>query len=240
MTLATLWLALLAGLLSALSPCVLPLLPLVLGAAANETRSGPFALAAGVALSFTAIGLFVATAGFAIGLTGEAFRTAAAILMVAVGVALTSPGFQARIAAAGGPVTGWADERIGAIASRGAIGQFGVGLLLGAAWSPCVGPTLGAASALAAQGSSLGRVALTMLAFGLGAAAPLIGLGLASRQAMARWRGRIIAGGKHAKTALGVLMIALGVAIMSGLDKRIETALLDNSPQWLVDLTTRF
>ncbi|MBV9289189.1 MAG: cytochrome c biogenesis protein CcdA [Hyphomicrobiales bacterium] len=240
MTLATLGLALLAGALSALSPCVLPLLPLVLGAAASEARGGPFALAAGVAVAFTAIGLFVATAGFAIGLEGEAFRAAAAILMIAVGVVLMAPGFQARIAAAGGPVTAWADERIGAIPSRGAIGQFGVGLLLGAAWSPCVGPTLGAASALAAQGSSLRRVALIMLAFGLGAAAPLIGVGLASRQALAHRRGRLIAGGKHAKTAIGVLMIALGFAIMSGVDKRIETALVDNSPQWLTDLTTRF
>ena len=111
---------------------------------------------------------------------------------------------------------------------------------MGAAWSSCVGPTLGAASLLAAQGSSLGRVALTMLAFGIGAAAPLVGLGLASRQALARWRARFLAGGKHAKTALGVLMIALGLAIASGLDKQIETALVDASPQWLTDLTTRF
>jgi cytochrome c-type biogenesis protein len=55
--LATLGLALLAGVLSTLSPCVLPLLPIVLVAAASENRLGPAALAAGLALSFTAIGL---------------------------------------------------------------------------------------------------------------------------------------------------------------------------------------
>ena len=81
MTLATLGLALLAGLISALSPCVLPLLPIVLAAAASEARGGAFALAAGVSLSFTAIGLFAATVGFATGLAGEAFRTAAAVLV---------------------------------------------------------------------------------------------------------------------------------------------------------------
>ncbi len=236
----TLGLAFLAGLLSVLSPCVLPLVPIVLGTAASEARGGPFALAAGLALAFTAIGLFVATLGFAIGLDGEAFRMAAALLMIGVGVVLTAPSLQTRLAVAGGPVAAWAGERINAVPSRGLLGQFGVGLLLGAAWSPCVGPTLGAASVLAAQGSSLAGVTLTMLAFGIGAAAPLIALGLASRQAMARWRGRLLSGGKRAKTALGLLMIALGLMIVTGADRTLETALLDRSPQWLTDLTTRF
>ena len=240
MTLSVLGLAFVAGLLSVLSPCVLPLLPLVFGAAASESRAGPVALAAGVALSFTAIGLFVATAGFAIGLDGATLRVAAAVLMIGVGVLMLAPGAQARLATAGGPVTAWANARIDAAPSHGALGQFGVGLLLGAAWSPCVGPTLGAASVLAAQGDSIGRVALTMLAFGIGAAAPLAAIGLASRQAMARWRRALVTGGKRAKAALGVLLVALGLLIVSGLDRRVETALVDASPQWLTDLTTRF
>jgi cytochrome c-type biogenesis protein len=239
-TAGTLGLAFLAGLLSLLSPCVLPLLPIVLGAAASEHRGGPLALAAGVALAFVAIGLFVATIGFAIGLDGDAFRAAAAILMIGVGVVLAAPSLQARLAAAGGPISNWADHRIGAVRPRGLAGQFGIGLLLGAVWSPCVGPTLGAASVLAAQGSSLGRVALTMLAFGVGAAVPLIGIALASRQVTARWRNKLIGGGKTAKIALGVLLIALGLMIVSGLDRKVETALVDASPQWLTDLTTRF
>jgi len=233
-------LALVAGLLSILSPCVLPLLPVVLGAAAGERRSGPVALAAGVALSLVAIGLIVATVGFSIGLDGEKFRTAAAIVTIGVGLLLAAPTLQARLAAAGAPVSAWADRRIDALRTHGLARQFGVGLLLGALWSPCVGPTLGAASLLAAQGSSLGRVALTMLAFGIGAAAPLVGIGLASREAMARRRGALIAGGKTAKAALGALMILLGLMVVTGLDRRVETALTDASPQWLTDLTTRF
>ena len=240
MTVGTLGLALLAGLLSVLSPCVLPLLPLVLGAAASERRAGPLALAAGVALSFVEIGLFVATIGFAIGLDDEKLRTAAAVLMIGVGVVLAIPNLQARLAAAGGPISNWADQRINGIQSHGVAGQFGIGLLLGAAWSPCVGPTLGAASVLAAQGASLTRVALTMLAFGVGAATPLIGLGLISRRAMARWRNALIAGGKTAKIALGVVLAALEIMIICGFDRKAETALVDWSPPWLTDLTTRF
>ena len=79
--------------------------------------------------------------------------------------------------------------------SGGLGGQFAVGLLLGAVWSPCVGPTLGAASLLAAQGRDLGQVALTMFVFGLGAALPLLALGLASREVMMRWRHRLAAAG---------------------------------------------
>ena len=170
----TLGLAFLAGILSVLSPCVLPLLPLVLGAAASEHRLGPAALAAGLALSFVAIGLFVATVGFAIGLDAGLFRLVAALLLVLVGLVLMVPVAQTRLAAAAGPVSDWTERRFGGFSSAGLAGQFGVGLLLGAVWSPCVGPTLGAASLLASQGRDLSVVALTMLLFGLGAATGLM------------------------------------------------------------------
>ncbi len=240
MAFGALGLAFVAGLLSILSPCVLPLLPIVFGTAASEHRSGPIALAGGVALSFVVIGLFVATVGFSLGLDGNLFRTAAAILMIGIGVVLMMPTLQMRLAAAGGPVSNWADQQMGGIQSRGLGGQFGIGLLLGTVWSPCVGPTLGAASVIAAQGSSLGQVALTMLAFGIGAALPLIGIGMLSRQAMMKWRERLISGGKGAKTLLGGLLLALGLLTVSGLDKHLETFLVDASPAWLTTLTTRY
>lgn len=240
MTIATLGLAFLAGLLSILSPCVLPLVPIVLGAAASEHRGGPFALAAGVALSFVAIGLFVATVGFSIGLDGDLFRAVAAVAMIIVGVILAVPALQTRLATAGGPIGNWAGQRLDRARPTGLGGQFGVGLLLGAVWSPCVGPTLGAASVLAAQGTSLGAVAATMAVFGVGAALPLVAAGLVSRGVLVRWRQRLLTGGKGAKMALGVMLVVIGAAIVTGLDKRIETVLVDVSPAWLTDLTTRF
>src|SRR5512146_2480774 len=100
-------LALLAGVLSTLSPCVLPLLPIVLGAALGEHRYGPVALAAGVALSFVAIGLFIATIGFAIGLDQDIFRNIAAALLIGIGVVLLLPRLQAQIAVAAGPFGNW-------------------------------------------------------------------------------------------------------------------------------------
>jgi cytochrome c biogenesis protein CcdA len=240
MPLGTLGLAFLAGTLSVLSPCVLPLVPIMLGTAASEHRLGPLALAAGLAISFTTIGLFVATIGFAAGLDTDLFRTVSAILLIGVGVLLLVPRLQEQFAVAAGPVSQWAGGTLDNFAATGLPGQFGLGLLLGAVWSPCVGPTLGAASLLAAKGENLGEVALTMLAFGIGAALPLLLLGFLSREAMQRWRGRLLDAGKGGKALLGVLLLAIGLLIATGLDKRLEAALVDASPDWLTNLTTRF
>jgi cytochrome c-type biogenesis protein len=163
-------LAFVAGVLTILSPCVLPILPIVLGAAASEHRWGPAALGAGLAVCFVSIGLFAATIGYSIGLDTELFRNVSAVLMIAVGVILLVPRFQERLAVAGAQLATWSDRYFGAARQSGLGGQIAVGMLLGAVWSPCVGPTLGAASILAAQGRDLGEVATTMLAFGFGAA----------------------------------------------------------------------
>lgn len=235
----SLGLAFLAGILSVLSPCVLPLLPLVLGAAASEHRLGPAALAAGLALSFVVIGLFVATVGFAIGLDAGIFRTGAAIMLILIGLILIVPAAQTRLAVAAGPVSNWTESRFGGFSTAGLLGQFGVGVLLGAVWSPCVGPTLGAASLLASQGRDLGVVALTMLLFGLGAALPLLLLGTLSREILMRWRDRMMGLGKGLKAALGLILVATGLMIASGYDKAAETALVNASTDWLTRLTTR-
>jgi cytochrome c-type biogenesis protein len=240
MAIGTLGLALLAGILSVLSPCVLPLVPIVLGTAASEHKLGPLALAVGLALSFTVIGLFVATVGFAIGFDGDLFRLVSAVLLVGVGLVLLVPRLQEQFAVATGPVSQWAGGYLDNFAATGLAGQFGLGVLLGAVWSPCVGPTLGAASLLAAKGENLGQVALTMLVFGIGAALPLMLLGFLSREAMQRWKGRMMEAGRGGKALLGVLLLAIGVMIATGLDKRAEAALVDASPEWLTNLTTRF
>jgi cytochrome c biogenesis protein CcdA len=232
--------AFLAGVLSTLSPCVLPLLPLVLSAAVSEHRWGPAALVAGLALSYVAVGLFVATIGFSLGLDTGVFRNIGALLLLAIGMVLLVPRLQTQLAIAGGPVGGWADRSFGGFATHGLRGQFAVGLLLGAVWSPCVGPTLGAASVLAAQGKNLGQVAAVMIVFGIGAALPLLVLGLASREAMIRWRSGLLRIGQGGKAILGVLLVVIGVLILTGLDKDLETFLVNVSPMWLTRLTTRF
>ncbi len=237
---ATLAFALVAGVLSTLSPCVLPLLPIVLGAANAEHRLGPLALASGLALSFVVIGLFLATAGQAIGLEPAHLRVAAAIMLVALGLVLAVPVLSERFAAAASPLGGWVDQRFGGFDTSGLGGQLGLGLLLGAVWSPCVGPTLGAAALLASEGRDLTRAVSTMALFGIGAALPLLALGQLSRERMAALRGRLLSAGKSGKTLLGAGLAIVGLLVLSGFDKTLETALVKASPDWLTALTTRF
>ena len=240
LSLTTLGLSLLAGALSTLAPCVLPLLPIVIATAASKHRLGPFALAAGLALSFVAIGLFIATIGFSIGLDDGVFRKISSALMIVMGLVLAIPLLSERFATAAGPVGNWAGQFMQGASADGLTGQFGVGLLLGMVWSPCVGPTLGAASLLAAQGKDLGQVALSMLVFGLGAAAPLLLLGLISRAALMSWRQRMMSVGYAGKMLLGGVLILSGLAIFTNLDRALQVILIANSPEWLTELTTRF
>jgi cytochrome c biogenesis protein CcdA len=231
---------LLAGILSTLSPCVFPLLPLVIGAATSTHRSGAYWLAGGVATSFTVAGLFVATIGFAIGLDGDLFRTVSAVLLVLLGLALLSSTIQARLGIAAGGLSGAGDRIIRRLSLTSATGQFVVGILLGLVWSPCVGPTLGAASVLAAQRKDLGSVAVVMFAFGVGTTLPMLTVAVLSRTALLRWRQRMLSAGYFGKAAMGLSAIAVGAMILTGVDRRVETSLVSASPAWLTDLTTQF
>ncbi len=229
-----------AGMLSTLSPCVLPLLPLVLGPAMAVHRLGVAALAAGLVTSFVGVGLFVATIGFSAGLDDDVFRSVSAVLLGIMGVVLLSGALQQRFAMAAGGVSDAGNRLIERLTPSGLGGQFVLGLLLGAVWSPCVGPTLGAASVLAAQGRDLASVASVMVAFGLGTAVPLLVVGSLSRQALMRWRGRMMSAGKTGKLVLGGGALAVSALILTGMDHALEGALVAASPAWLTDLTTRF
>ena len=234
--LTTYLLAALAGALSILSPCVLPLIPLVLGTAASKGRYGPLLLAAGVVVSYVSLGLFISLIGFSIGLDGAFFRKVSAVMLLAMGLVLAVPLLTRRFALAAGPLSNFMDQRFG----QSDAGQFAVGLLLGAVWSPCTGPTLGAAALLASQGQNLGQVALTMVVFGIGVAVPLIALGLMSREVMLKWRGRMLSASSTLKIAMGSVLAATGLLILTGQDRLLEATLVDLSPAWLTALTTQF
>lgn len=230
-------LSLLAGVLSTLSPCVLPLIPILVGSALTTHRYGPYALAMGLALSFTVVGVFVASLGVAIGLDQTVFRTIAAVLLILFGSVLLSATLQEKFAVAISAIGGSGTSLIERISTEGLFGQFLLGSLLGIVWSPCVGPTLGATITLASQGQNLAHVTLVMALFGLGAGLPLILLGLLSHQAMIKFRSRLSMAGAMGKKILGIFLLLLGILIITGADKTVETWLLEISPDWLVRLT---
>jgi cytochrome c biogenesis protein CcdA len=231
-------LAFAAGGLTILSPCVLPLVPIVLGSAATKHRFGPLALATGLVASFTLTGFAVASAGPALDLDGEVIRVVGAVLLVAIGVALLVPRMQRAMERLAGPLASWAGHRQTQLERFGLFGQAMIGVLLGLVWSPCVGPTLGAATVLAAEGRDLPQVAMVMAAFGLGIATVLLVIALAARSLLIRWRGRMMSAGSGGKKVLGVLLASVGVLILTGLDRSVETWVLGVSPDWLTNITT--
>lgn len=236
--LATYGLSFVAGNLSTLSPCVLPLIPILVGTAMTGHRLGPLALGGGLALSFATTGTLLASLGNVFDFDPNILRVFSAWLLVAFGLILLSTWLQQRFAAATAGIGSAGNNWMANFNMTGLHGQFMLGLLLGLAWSPCVGPTLGVAIGLASQGQQLAQVALTMLLFGLGASLPIVILGMLSREGMQRVRGKMANIGNTGKKILGGIMLVLGVLILSGLDKHLEAALLNIAPDWLIKLST--
>ena len=228
-----------AGALSTLSPCVVPLLPILVASALAQHRFGLWALAGGLALSFTVAGILLATIGLSIGIDSTLVHRLAGALLIAFGAVMALPGLQHAFARATSRFAGGGGTLLARVSGRGAAGQFVVGLLLGIVWTPCVGPTLGAASALAAQGSRLGAVAGVMLVFGIGAATPLLVIGSLSQRLVSSTRAKWIGAAETTRRLLGVSLVVVGLIILFGADKVIETWLVDHSPTWLTELTTR-
>ena len=160
--------------------------------------------------------------------------------MILFGLILCVPRLQELFARATGDLGGAGGELLSHLTLGGLTGQFCVGLLLGVVWSPCVGPTLGAATTLASRGQNLAQISLLMMVFGLGAAAPLVILGSVSRSRMLKIRGTLLSAGSYGRRVLGLLILAMGILIVSGADKGVESWVLDHTPDWLTAVTTRF
>ena len=116
-------------------------------------------------------------------------------------------------------------------------GQFAGGALLGAVWSPCVGPTLGGAIALASQGKSLPLAALIMLAFALGVSTVIILLGYGARAALVRRRDQMQRLAQRSRPILGLAFILVGAAILFRLHHIAEAWAVQNLPSWLIDFS---
>ena len=150
---------------------------------------------------------------------------------------LLVPRAQTVLATLAAPLANRASSQLDARERAGVAGQFGVGMLLGAVWSPCVGPTLGGAIGLAASGEHLGQAAVTMLAFGVGVSTVLLALAYGSRQAVSARREQLAAWMPWAKPLMGAILVAVGIAVLFHIDRMIEGWLLDLMPVWLQDLS---
>ncbi|MBC7155895.1 MAG: cytochrome c biogenesis protein CcdA [Rhodobacteraceae bacterium] len=226
-----------AGLLTLTNPCVLPVLPIVLATSLQAGRHGPAAVAAGMSVSFVVFGMIVATLGYAIGLDERMVADAGAVLMVAFGLVLVVPRLSAGFATATAGLSTRADAGMDGLERTGLRGQFAGGLLLGAVWSPCIGPTLGGAIAMAAQGENLVRAGAIMTAFALGVSTILLALGYGAREAIRGRQALMRRLAERSRPILGVAFLVVGVAILTRFTHVLEAWALGAMPVWLVDLS---
>lgn len=232
--LASVPLAFLAGVLGIMSPCVWPLVPVIMSSAASSGRSGPLFLALGLSVSFAIAGTFLTLVLLNLGLNPDGFRYVAAALLLLVGLTLLVR-----------RLNDWLTLQLSRLTSRfngsgpqasSAAGQFGVGALLGLVWLPCVGPTLGAAIALASLGQDLGAAFVVMFTFGLGTAAALLTAAYMSGKLLSRMRPGILSGASRGKRWLGILLLLLAIMVLTGFDKVLETWALAILPDWAISL----
>lgn len=230
----------LAGLLTLINPCVLPVLPIVLATALQAHRLGPVALAAGMSVAFVTLGLGIATLGQSIGLTADTLSDAAAVLMLIFGAILLVPRLNAGFAFATAGMAARADAGIDRVDRSGLGGQFLGGALLGAVWSPCVGPTLGGAISLASQGQNLVWAGAVMAAFAAGVSTVILALGYGARAALQRRRALMQRIAARAKPIMGVVFVAVGLMLMFRIHHMIQTWLITVMPYWLQDFSVSF
>ncbi len=226
-----------AGLLTLINPCVLPILPIVLAAALQAGRLGPVAVAAGMSLSFVTLGLLVSAIGPAFGVTEDTVVSVSALVMVAFGLVLLVPRFSESFATATAGVAARADAGIDAQDGSSLGGQFLAGVLLGAVWSPCIGPTLGGAISLASQGESLIHAGFIMASFALGVSTIILGLGYGARSVIQKrqaWMRRLA---HSARPIMGAVFVLVGLALYFKLHHVIEIWAIEALPPWLLDLS---
>jgi cytochrome c biogenesis protein CcdA len=190
-----------------------------------------------MASTFVVIGFGLAALGPALGLDEGLVSRIAAVMMIAFGLVLLVPRFAAGFAAATAGLSANANLALDTADQSGLRGQFIAGALLGAVWSPCVGPTLGGAIGLASQGQDLVRAAAIMVAFALGVATVMLVLAYGTREAILKRQKSLRVLADKAKPIAGAVLVAVGVMILFGLQQRLEGWLLDAMPVWLQDFS---
>ena len=214
--LVLLGIGLLAGVITAISPCVLPVLPILLAGSASGGRRRPYAIIAGLVASFSIFTLFAAWLLDQLGLPQDTLRNVAIALLFLLAATLVVPQLGALL------------ERPFVRLTRRRSGDLGGGFLLGASlglvFVPCAGPVLAAVTVIAANHHVGWKAILLTVAYAVGAAVPMLLIAVGGRRAI----GRVKAFRTRAPTvraALGVVIAATALAITLNLDRPFQTAL---------------
>jgi cytochrome c biogenesis protein CcdA len=231
----------LAGMLTALSPCVLPLLPIVVGGAIERHRAAPLLMGLGMTTAFACGGFLLGAVGAAIELDALWMHRLAAFGLILFGLALLFEPLTRLVARLVQPLAITADLMAEEIEQkRSPLMVFLFGGLLGLAWSPCAGPMLASSLALVASGRDAALGAFLLGLFGLGAATPMVMAAYASRAGFRRLRFWALRNERRLRIDFALLAIISGFILASGLDKAIATQVIAFLPEGWLELITRY
>ena len=237
LSLPQLGLSLAAGSLTTLSPCVFPLLPLVLGSALQGSRLAPAAMGVGMAVSFAGIGMVLGAVGPALGVDADSVRAAGAAMLIAFALVMLVPALGERFTRWMLPIASTANAASAKLDGGSLFGALALGSVLGLVWSPCSGPLLGSAMTLVASEGGVARGGIVLGIFGVGAAIPLVAAAYASRSGFSRVRDWVLSRIERVRRGFALLLGAMGVAILTGGDKWLEARVLQWLPDGWVNLT---
>ncbi len=218
-------LAFLGGLLTIGAPCVLPVLPIILGASIGQrSKLRPLFIALGFSLTFSVFGLFLSYAVSRIHVNASYVHDGAAVALMLFGLLLLFQHLWERVAA---PLSGAATSAQG-LASRSGSGAFGglvLGVVLGVIWTPCAGPILASILALVASQGSSAAAGKLLLAYSLGAGVPMLVIAYGGQFVTTRVR-TLAAYTDVLQKIFGIIIILIGLATLFGYDTQLVAKLL--------------
>src|SRR3989440_7579453 len=225
--------ALVAGAGTAITPCVLPVLPALLSAGAVGGRRRPLGIVVGLAVAFTIAVVALAQLVKGVGLASGAARTVAIVVLLAFGLVLVLPDVAARVQAPLSRLARFGPKTRG----DGFWSGMAVGGALGFVCAPCAGPILAAVTSVSASSGASARIVAVAIAYALGLSAVLLLYALGGRVVIDRIKRS--ARGHIVERSLGAILLLTGVAMAANLDVRFEEALAKDKslPAFLVDPT---
>lgn len=227
--------AFLAGIVTVLSPCILPILPIVLASSLTGGKRRPIGIVTGFIASFTFFTLLLSAIVKATGIGSETLRYSAIVLIGLFGISLLVPATQVLIEKL--------FSRLSSIVpvskntqDTGFFGGIVVGLSLGLLWTPCVGPILASVITLALTGSTNANAFFITLAYSIGTGLPMLAITYGGRSLLQRnhW---LLENTAKIQKGFGVLMIVMSVLLFLGADRKIQTIILRTFPNYGTGLT---
>lgn len=229
--------AFLAGIVTILSPCILPILPIVLSGSLASGKRRPLGIISGFILSFTFFTLFLSTIVRTTGVSADALRQLAVVVVSVFGVSLLVPSFQVRVEKFFSKLSGAVTTSLGKKDGQpDFLAGLIVGVSLGLVWAPCVGPILASVISLALSGTVTISAFFVTLAYSIGTAIPMLAITYGGRNLLNRvpW---LVTNTSRIQKAFGVLMITTALAILLNIDRKFQTYILTAFPNYGAGLT---